>query len=103
MSKKLLFKLDEVRHVLTERDILTNAKSEWLVRLFYSFQDEKSIYLAMVSRCIVSFGMKLTSYFRNMSLVEISELCSITLACLPTVMRDFILQRCSAPSTHSIS
>ncbi|KAH8597803.1 serine/threonine protein kinase-like protein [Bisporella sp. PMI_857] len=47
MSKKLLFKLDEVRHVLTERDILTNAKSEWLVRLLYSFQDEKSIYLAM--------------------------------------------------------
>ncbi|KFY76419.1 hypothetical protein V498_09588, partial [Pseudogymnoascus sp. VKM F-4517 (FW-2822)] len=47
MSKKLLFKLDEIRHVLTERDILTNAKSEWLVRLLYSFQDEQSIYLAM--------------------------------------------------------
>lgn len=49
MSKKLLFKLDEVRHVLTERDILTNAKSDWLVRLLYAFQDDKSIYLAMVS------------------------------------------------------
>lgn len=49
MSKKLLFKLDEVRHVLTERDILTTAKSQWLVRLLYSFQDDKSIYLAMVS------------------------------------------------------
>lgn len=48
MSKTLLFKLDEVRHVLTERDILTTAKSEWLVRLLYAFQDEKSIYLAMV-------------------------------------------------------
>ncbi|KAL2016292.1 hypothetical protein VTK56DRAFT_3891 [Thermocarpiscus australiensis] len=47
MSKKLLFKLDEVRHVLTERDILTTAKSEWLVRLLYSFQDDKNIYLAM--------------------------------------------------------
>ncbi|KAL1908478.1 serine/threonine-protein kinase dbf2 [Sporothrix stenoceras] len=47
MSKKLLFKLDEVRHVLTERDILTTAKSEWLVRLLYSFQDDASIYLAM--------------------------------------------------------
>ncbi|KAK2608661.1 serine/threonine-protein kinase dbf2 [Conoideocrella luteorostrata] len=47
MSKKLLFKLDEVRHVLTERDILTSAQSEWLVRLLYSFQDDKSIYLAM--------------------------------------------------------
>jgi len=49
MSKKLLFKMDEVRHVLTERDILTNAQSEWLVRLLYAFQDDRSIYLAMVS------------------------------------------------------
>ena len=48
MSKKLLFKLDEIRHILTERDILTTAKSEWLVRLLYSFQDDSSVYLAMV-------------------------------------------------------
>ncbi|KAI9655504.1 MAG: hypothetical protein M1821_005297 [Bathelium mastoideum] len=47
MSKKLLFKLDEIRHVLTERDILTNATSEWLVKLLYAFQDDRSIYLAM--------------------------------------------------------
>ncbi|KAK5129010.1 hypothetical protein LTR85_000343 [Meristemomyces frigidus] len=47
MSKKLLYKLDEVRHVLTERDILTTAKSDWLVRLLYAFQDDSSIYLAM--------------------------------------------------------
>jgi len=47
MSKKLLFKLDEIRHVLTERDILTTASSEWLVKLLYAFQDDKSIYLAM--------------------------------------------------------
>ncbi|KIW09506.1 uncharacterized protein PV09_00382 [Verruconis gallopava] len=47
MSKKLLFKLDEIRHVLTERDILTTANSEWLVKLLYAFQDDKSIYLAM--------------------------------------------------------
>ena len=47
MSKKLLYKLDEVRHVLTERDILTTAKSEWLVHLLYAFQDDSSIYLAM--------------------------------------------------------
>ena len=47
MSKKLLFKLDEIRHILTERDILTAAKSDWLVKLLYAFQDENSIYLAM--------------------------------------------------------
>ncbi|KAJ5632723.1 Serine/threonine-protein kinase sid2 [Penicillium lividum] len=47
MSKRLLFKLDEIRHILTERDILTAAKSEWLVRLLYAFQDDNQIYLAM--------------------------------------------------------
>lgn len=47
MSKRLLFKLDEIRHILTERDILTAAKSEWLVRLLYAFQDDSQIYLAM--------------------------------------------------------
>ncbi|KAL7273678.1 serine/threonine-protein kinase dbf2 [Rhizina undulata] len=47
MSKKLLFKLDEIRHVLTERDILTAAKSDWLVKLLYAFQDDENIYLAM--------------------------------------------------------
>ncbi|MCJ1308734.1 hypothetical protein MMC25_002388 [Agyrium rufum] len=47
MSKKLLFKLDEIRHILTERDILTAAKSDWLVKLLYAFQDDHSIYLAM--------------------------------------------------------
>ena len=74
MSKKLLFKLDEIRHVLTERDILTNAKSEWLVRLLYSFQDEKSIYLAMVRQLMVRIETRLT-WPRNTYLVEISELC----------------------------
>ncbi|KKK13890.1 serine/threonine-protein [Aspergillus rambellii] len=47
MSKKLLFKLDEIRHILTERDILTAAKSVWLVKLLYAFQDDSQIYLAM--------------------------------------------------------
>ncbi len=47
MSKRVLFKMDEIRHVLTERDILTAAKSPWLVKLLYAFQDEQSIYLAM--------------------------------------------------------
>ncbi|KAK9360661.1 kinase-like domain-containing protein [Lipomyces starkeyi] len=47
MKKRLLFKLDEIRHVLTERDILTAAKSSWLVKLLYAFQDPEHIYLAM--------------------------------------------------------
>lgn len=47
LNKKLLMKLDETRHVLTERDILTNTRSEWLVKLLYAFQDTQKVYLAM--------------------------------------------------------
>ncbi|EPX72743.1 AGC/NDR protein kinase Sid2 [Schizosaccharomyces octosporus yFS286] len=47
MNKSVLLKMDEIRHVLTERDILTSANSEWLVRLLYAFQDLSNIYLAM--------------------------------------------------------
>lgn len=47
LNKKLLVKLDETRHVLTERDILTNTRSDWLVKLLYAFQDAEKVYLAM--------------------------------------------------------
>ena len=47
MNKNLLHKMDEVRHILVERDILTASKSDWLVKLLYAFQDSDSIYLAM--------------------------------------------------------
>jgi len=47
MKKRTLFKLDEVRHVLVERDILTATKTPWLVRLLYAFQDSEHVYLAM--------------------------------------------------------
>lgn len=98
MSKKLLFKLDEIRHVLTERDILTNAKSEWLVRLLYSFQDDKSIYLAMVCVAIPWEESRLMLYFRNMYLVETSEPYSTIPVSLQTAMPVSILLKCSALS-----
>ncbi|KAG2364709.1 kinase-like protein [Suillus spraguei] len=47
MKKRILFKMDEVRHVLVERDILTATKTPWLVRLLYAFQDAQHVYLAM--------------------------------------------------------
>jgi serine/threonine protein kinase len=74
MSKKLLFKLDEIRHILTERDILTTAKSEWLVRLLYAFQDDKSIYLAMVCQTSAVFPSRLTR-LRNTCLAATSAHC----------------------------
>lgn len=39
--------MDEVRHVLIERDILTATRTPWLVRLLYAFQDAEHVYLAM--------------------------------------------------------
>jgi serine/threonine protein kinase len=49
MSKRVLHRMGEVQHVLTERDILSSAwRSEWLVKLLYAFQDMEHVYLAMV-------------------------------------------------------
>jgi cell cycle protein kinase DBF2/cell cycle protein kinase DBF20 len=47
LNKKLLTRSDETKHVLTERDILTNTRSEWLVKLLYAFQDAENLYMAM--------------------------------------------------------
>ncbi|KAF9922275.1 hypothetical protein FBU30_007621 [Linnemannia zychae] len=47
MSKKRLHLQDEVHHILTERDVLTSTRSEWHVKLLYSFQDAQYVYLAM--------------------------------------------------------
>ncbi|KAF8525089.1 AGC/NDR protein kinase [Hysterangium stoloniferum] len=47
MRKRTLFKMDEIRHVLVERDILTATKTPWLVSLLYAFQDREHVYLAM--------------------------------------------------------
>ncbi|PTN20914.1 serine/threonine-protein kinase DBF20 [Saccharomyces cerevisiae] len=47
LNKKLLFKLNETNHVLTERDILTTTRSDWLVKLLYAFQDPENLYFAM--------------------------------------------------------
>ncbi|KAI8926109.1 kinase-like domain-containing protein [Entophlyctis helioformis] len=47
MNKKLLQKMGEVQHILTERDILARSDSPWLVKLLYAFQDMDSVYLAM--------------------------------------------------------
>ncbi|KAL7422770.1 serine/threonine-protein kinase dbf2 [Cryptotrichosporon argae] len=47
MRKGTLAKMDEVKHVLVERDILTAVKTPWLVKLLYAFQDKEHVYLAM--------------------------------------------------------
>lgn len=51
-AMKILKKRDVVRrrqlaHVQAERDILAEADSEWVVKLFFSFQDSHALYLVM--------------------------------------------------------
>lgn len=38
-----------MKHVLTERDVMakTVSDNDWIVKLYYSFQDEKNLYLVM--------------------------------------------------------
>ena len=37
----------QAAHVKAERDILAEADSEWIVKLFYSFQDEHSLFFIL--------------------------------------------------------
>ncbi|KAH3686263.1 hypothetical protein WICPIJ_002760 [Wickerhamomyces pijperi] len=47
ISKSMIVKMKETEHLLTEREILAASRSEWLVKLLYSFQDSTSVYLGM--------------------------------------------------------
>lgn len=39
--------LCKVGHIRAERDILVEADSLWVVKMFYSFQDKMNLYLIM--------------------------------------------------------
>lgn len=47
LRKSEVLKRNQVAHVKAERDILAEADNEWVVKLYYSFQDEKSLYFVM--------------------------------------------------------
>jgi tRNA A-37 threonylcarbamoyl transferase component Bud32 len=47
LRKKDVLKRNQVAHVKAERDILAEADNEWVVKLYYSFQDEKNLYFVM--------------------------------------------------------
>ncbi|KAJ3440811.1 cell cycle protein kinase dbf2-related [Anaeramoeba flamelloides] len=47
MKKALIEKTNKVEHIMSERQVLAEHSSPWLVQLLYSFQDSKYIYLAM--------------------------------------------------------
>lgn len=47
LAKSDVLKRNQVAHVKAERDILAEADNEWVVKLYYSFQDRESLYFVM--------------------------------------------------------
>ena len=51
-AMKILKKFDmlekeQVAHARAERDILAEAENQWVVKMYYSFQDTHYLYLVM--------------------------------------------------------
>jgi serine/threonine kinase 38 len=47
MKKNEMLKKNQVAHIRAERDVLALANNFWVVKLHYSFQDDKNLYLVM--------------------------------------------------------
>ncbi|XP_036356137.1 serine/threonine-protein kinase 38-like [Octopus sinensis] len=47
ISKKKTLTKKQIRNIKAERDILSEADSVWIVKLYYSFQDKKSLYFIL--------------------------------------------------------
>ena len=47
LRKSEVLKRNQVAHVKAERDILAEADNEWVVKLYYSFQDRDNLYFVM--------------------------------------------------------
>jgi len=47
MKKSEMIKKKQVTHIRAERDVLALADNPWVVKLFFSFQDDRNLYLVM--------------------------------------------------------
>jgi serine/threonine kinase 38 len=47
MRKSEMLQKNQVQHIHSERDVLALADNPWVVRLMFSFQDAKNLYLIM--------------------------------------------------------
>lgn len=47
LRKSAMVEKEQVAHVRAERDILVEADHQWVVKMFYSFQDAVNLYLIM--------------------------------------------------------
>ena len=47
LRKSEVLRRNQVAHVKAERDILAEADNEWVVKLYYSFQNQQNLYFVM--------------------------------------------------------
>lgn len=47
LSKEDVIQKQQAAHVKAERDILAEANSPWIVKLYFSFQDAQNLYFIM--------------------------------------------------------
>ena len=47
LRKADMLEKEQVAHVRAERDVLVEADHQWVVKMFYSFQDPINLYLIM--------------------------------------------------------
>ena len=47
LRKTDMVQRDQIAHAKAERDILVEADNPWVVKMYYSFQDNTSLYLIM--------------------------------------------------------
>lgn len=77
LRKADVLKRNQVAHVKAERDILAEADNEWVVKLYYSFQDKDNLYFVMdyiPGGDLMSLLIKLGIFEENLARFYIAEL-----------------------------
>lgn len=64
LRKADMLEKEQVAHVRAERDVLVEADHQWVVKMYYSFQDAINLYL------IMEFVSKIESYFGSFLLFK---------------------------------
>jgi len=81
LHKSDVFNRNQAAHVKAERDILAEADNEWVVKLYYSFQDEENLYFVMdyvPGGDLMNLLIKLEVFSEELSRFYIGELtCAI--------------------------
>lgn len=81
LRKVDVLRRNQVAHVKAERDILAEADNEWVVKLFFSFQDSENLYFVMEyipGGDMMSLLIKLGTFPEHLTLFYTAELvCAI--------------------------